>query len=149
MKRKSISTIPPGDQEHLQVAEIAAAVAVTGLTALALFQVALASGLQFGHAAWGGASAHLTSAQRIGSAASVAVYAAAVAVILARLGLSRWPRAHWLLSWFPWFLAVLLALGALANFGSQSPWENYLLGPAAAVLAVACVIVARSPITSR
>jgi hypothetical protein len=35
-----------------------------------------------------------------------------------------------------------------ANFASQSHWENYLLGPTAAVLAFLCVIVARSPMTS-
>jgi hypothetical protein len=38
-----------------------------------------------------------------------------------------------------------LAISAIANFASQSHWENYLLGPFATVLAVFCVIVARSP----
>ena len=39
---------------------------------------------------------------------------------------------------------VLLTLGALANFLSQSPWERFLLGPVTLVLAALCFVVARS-----
>jgi hypothetical protein len=81
------------------------------------------------HAAWGGGASDPTSGQRVGSAVSVVIYAAAVAVVLARVDLSNWPRTHLLLTWVPWF-----AFSALANFASQSHWENYLLGPALSFL---------------
>ncbi|MGZ6732916.1 MAG: hypothetical protein ACXVE3_17005 [Gaiellaceae bacterium] len=111
--------------------------------------MALAFGAPLGHAAWGGDTADLTSGQKIGSAVSVVIYAVAAAVVLARVGLANWPRSHRLLKWSPWILAVLFAVSALANFASQSHWENYLLGPAAVVLASLCVIIARTPMTSR
>jgi hypothetical protein len=76
-----MSTISYRHNEHLQGAQIAAALAATGFVALGIFQLALAL--------------------------------------------------------------------ALANFASQSHWESYLLGPTAVVLAVLCVMVARSPMTSR
>jgi hypothetical protein len=144
-----MSTISYDHQDRLQVAQIAAALAITGFIALAVFQVALASGAQLGHAAWGGASTNLTSGQRIGSAVSVLIYAAAASVVLARLGLSRRPRSQPLLKWFPWFLVVVFAISAFANFASQSHWENYLLGPVSVALAVLCLIVAQCPMPSR
>lgn len=144
-----MSTISYRYHERLQIGQIAAALAATGFVALGVFQLALALGAPFGHAAWGGAAADLTSGQRIGSAVSVVIYATAAAVVLARVGLSNWPRTPGLLKWTPWVLAVLFAISAVANFASQSQWENYLLGPGAVVLAVLCVIVARSPMTSR
>lgn len=143
-----MSTISYPDHERLQVGQIAAALAATGFVALGVFQLALAFGAPFGHAAWGGDAAELTSGLRIGSAVSVVFYAAAATVVLARVGLSNWPRTRRLLKLAPWVLAGLFAISAVANFASQSHWENYLLGPTAAVLAVLCVIVARSPMTS-
>ena len=101
---------------------MAAALAATGFVALGIFQLALAFGAPFGHAAWGGDAAELTSGQRIGSAVSVVIYAAAAAVVLARVGLTNRPRNHRLLKWGPRVLGVLLAFGALPNFASQSHW---------------------------
>ena len=144
-----MSTISYRHQERLHIGQIAGAIAATGFVALGIFQSMLAFGAPLGHAAWGGAQADLTSGQRIGSAISVVVYAAAAAVVLSRVGLSNWPRTQRLLIWTPAVLAGLLAIGAVANFASQSHWENYLLGPTAVVLTILCVIVARSPMTSR
>jgi hypothetical protein len=145
-----MSTILYRHYERPQSGQIAAALAATGFVALCIFQLTLALGVPFGHAAWGGDSAALTSGQRIGSAVSVLIYAAAAAVVLARVGLTNWPRNHRLLTLSPWVLAVLFAISALANFASQSHWENYLLGPAAVVFAGLCVLIARAPLnTSR
>jgi hypothetical protein len=128
-REASISTISYRHHERLQAGQIAAALAATGFVALGALQLALALGAPFGHAAWGGGSVDLTSAQRLGSAVSVVLYASAAAVVLARVGLTRRPRSRRLLRWSPWVLAVLFAVSALANFASQSHWENYLLGP--------------------
>jgi hypothetical protein len=144
-----MSTISYRHHERLHAGQIAAALAATGFVALGAFQVALALGAPFGHAAWGGDSADLTSAQRLGSAVSVVLYASAAAVVLSRVGLTKRPRSWRLLRWSPWVLAVLFAVSALANFVSQSYWENYLLGPTAVVLAGLWVIVGRTPLASR
>jgi hypothetical protein len=58
--------------EH--AARTAAVLAAVGFLALALFQAALAAGADWGHAAWGGANAELSSAQRIGSAVAVLIW---------------------------------------------------------------------------
>jgi hypothetical protein len=46
----------------------AALLAAIGFAGIALFQVALAAGVPWGHAAWGGSHAHRSSPERIGSA---------------------------------------------------------------------------------
>jgi hypothetical protein len=139
-----VSTISYGRHERRQGERIAAVLAATGFVALGVFQLVLALGAPFGHAAWGGDSTALTSGQRFGSAVSVVSYAAAAALVLARVGLTKWPRSVSLLNWGPWLLAVLLVVGALSNFASQSHWESYLLGPVAIVLAALCAVVAHA-----
>jgi hypothetical protein len=140
-----MSTITYGHRDRPQLGRVAASLAAAGFVVLGAFELALALGAPLGHAAWGGDAAHLTTGQRIGSAASIVIYAAAAALVLARVGLSSRPRTDRLLKWAPWALAGLFALSALANAASESHWENYLLGPAAAVLAVLCLVIARSP----
>lgn len=41
-------------------------------------------------------------------------------------------------------MAVLLLLGALVNFASSSPSERFGWGPLAMLLAILCVVLARS-----
>lgn len=48
------------------------------------FEVALAAGARLGDAAWGGAHAQLSAAQRFGSAVSVLSYAAAMIIVRGR-----------------------------------------------------------------
>jgi len=129
--------------EH--AARTAAVLAAVGFLGLALFQFALAAGAEWGHAAWGGANAELSSAQQIGSAVAVLVWTAAALVVLGRAGLLRrgWGLARFY-RWGTWFVAAASALGSLANFASQSRYENFILGPLALALALLCVVVARS-----
>jgi hypothetical protein len=123
----------------------AAHAATIGFAALLAFQVALAAGAPLGHAAWGGTHAHLSIAQRVGSAISVAFYA--VAILGARRRASgRQARRY---SWSTLGLVGILGLSALMNAASNSTWERYLLAPVALALAVLCAVVAygakRSP----
>lgn len=61
-------------------------------------------------------------------------------------------RAGFRVRWVPhavarigaWVLVLMLTLGALANFLSQSAWERFLLGPVSLVLAGLCLVVARN-----
>jgi hypothetical protein len=126
-------------------ARVAAVLAAIGFAALAGFQAALAAGAPWGHAAWGGADAHLSANQRGASAVAAAVYVAATLIVLCRGGII-WPgrRNAALFRRGTWFFAVTMAIGAVPNFASQSRWENVVFGPLALVLAALCIVVARS-----
>jgi hypothetical protein len=106
--------------------------------------LALALGVPWGAAAWGGSDAVLPTELRIASAASVLVFIAAAAIVLGRAGYwgQRLPRR--LMHWGTWGLVVVFSLSALANAASSSPWERWLLAPIALLLAVMCLLVARS-----
>ena len=65
---------------------VAAVLAAAGFVGIALFQLALAAGADWGHAAWGGADAQLSGAQRIGSALAVLIWPAAALLVLGRAG---------------------------------------------------------------
>ena len=131
------------------VARVAAVVAAIGFAGIAIFQLALAAGAPWGYAAWGGANARLSTAQRSASAAAVVFYAAAALIVLGRAGILRARSDAALFQWGTWFLAVAMAIGALPNFVSQSRWENFIFGPLALVLAILCVVVARSAATGQ
>jgi hypothetical protein len=122
----------------------AAVLAAVGLGGIALFQAALALGVPWGHAAWGGADADLSAPQRVGSAISVVVWSLAAVVVLECAGLLGRPEPRALARWATWLVAVVCGLSALANFASQSAYENVLLGPLALLLAVLCGFVAWS-----
>ena len=128
-----------------RAASLAAAFAAIGFASLAVFQAALAAGAPWGHAAWGGGSAHLSAGQRGASALAAVVYVAAALIVLCRAGIIWRARSNAALTrWGTWFFAVALAIGSVPNFASQSRWENAVFGPLALVLAALCVVVART-----
>ena len=127
-----------------RVARLAAVLAAIGFAALAIFQAALAAGAPWGDAAWGGANAHLSAAERSASAAAAIIYAAATLIVLGRAGIWGMRSNATVFRWGTGFLAVAMAIGAVPNFVSQSRWENFIFGPLALVLAALCIAVARS-----
>jgi hypothetical protein len=127
----------------------AAVAAAIGFVGIAVFQIALAAGVPLGHAAWGGAHAHLSTAQRLGSAVAVVVWTAAALVVLGRAGFWATGNLAPLFRWGTWFLAAVSVIAALMNFASQSRWENLIFGPTALALAVLCTVVARSQTDER
>jgi len=110
---------------------LAALGATLGFASLALFQIALAAGVSWGHAAWGGANAELATAQRIGSAVSMLIYVFAIAVVLGRARVWRTRGRETFFRRMTWVLTAFLAVGALPNFASESQWENFVMGPLA------------------
>jgi hypothetical protein len=114
-----------------------------GLGIIAAFQAALAIGVPWGRAAWGGTSATLQPDLRLASGVAAVVWLFAVAVVLGLAG-------YWGPGWSAvfrratWLLAPVLALGAIVNFASSSVWERFGWGPLALALAVCCVVLARS-----
>jgi hypothetical protein len=115
-----------------RVPTLAAMLAAIGFAGLAVFQAALAAGAPWGHAAWGGENADLSTAQQTASAVAAVVYLAAALIVLCRGGVIWRARSNGaLFRWGTWFFAVAMALGALPNFASQSRWETFALGPLA------------------
>ena len=121
-----------------------AAVAAVGFLGLSVFQLALALGVPWGRAAWGGVHRELPLELRIGSAVALFVWLGSATLILRRVG--YWGPAHpsRLLRKSTWLLAGVLSLGSIMNFASSSPWERFGWGPYALGLAVLTFTIARS-----
>jgi hypothetical protein len=131
--------------ESVLTARRVALVIAIGLAIIAAFQLALAVGVPWGRAAYGGTSATLAPELRVASGVATVVWLLAASVVLGRAG--YWGSARWsgsLPPWATWVVAVLLLLGALVNFASSSPWERFGWGPLALLLAILCVVLARS-----
>ncbi len=127
----------------------AAVAAAIGFAGIAIFEVALAAGAPLGRAAWGGAHAQLSTAERISSAVAVVVWIAAALIVLGRAGLWSTGKHAALYRRGTWLLVAINAIAALMNFASHSRWENLIFGPTALALVVLCTIVARgAPIGS-
>jgi hypothetical protein len=120
-----------------------ALVAAAGFVAIAAFQAALALGAPLGRAAWGGTRTHLPPGLRVASAIAVVFWSLAATVVLARSGVDATFIPDVIARWGTWVLLVVLAVGAVMNAASSSPWERYLWAPLATVLAVLCFFVAR------
>jgi hypothetical protein len=113
-------------------------VAIGGFLALAVFEIALATGAPLGEAAWGGSRAELTNGQRLASAAAAAFWCTATLIVRGR-GAGRAERRY---RWGTWTLVAVLGISALLNAASESAWDNLLLAPLALLLAVACAVLA-------
>lgn len=119
-----------------------AAVAATAiLAALAVFQGLLASGAPLGRFAWGGAHTRLPTGLRIGSAASILLYAVFAVVLLDRAAvITVLPSAMSVVG--AWVLFGYSVLGIGMNAISRSRPERLTMTPCCAVLAVLTLIVA-------
>jgi hypothetical protein len=123
-------------------ATLAATLAGAGFLVLAAFQFALARGAPLGRAAYGGRNAELSPALRRASAVAVLLWLLAAVVILGAGGVLAVPLPDLVLSFGPWVLVVLSALGTIVNLASSSPWERFGWAPFSATLAVLSFIVA-------
>jgi len=133
-----------------RAARMAATLAAIGFASLAVFQLAIAAGAPWGHAAWGGENAHLSAAQQGASAVAAVIYVAAALCVLCRAGVvSRARSDAAIFRWGTWFFVAAMAIGALPNLASQSRWENFIFGPLALVLSALCFVVARPAATHR
>ena len=120
---------------------IALVVALALLAALAVLQLLVASGLPYGRFVWGGTHRVLPHGLRVGSAASVLVYAGLVALLLSRAGVlpAGDSTAVIVLTWvaFASFTASV-ALNAI----SRSPAERWTMAPTSLLLAAATLAIA-------
>ena len=121
---------------------MAAMAATVGFLVIAAFQLALALGAPLGRAAWGGAYERLPARLRVASGVAVGIWLLAALVILQRAGVPVAPLPDAVAQGGAWIVVGLLAIGAIMNFASSSPWERFGWGPLALILAVLCLIVA-------
>lgn len=116
-----------------------------GLLIVAAFQAALTLGAPFGAATQGGTNpGQLPGALRLVSGVGAIVWLCATVIVLARGGWVLVPLRDNVIRVATWGLVGLLAVGALMNFASSSPWERFGWGPFALVLFVLCVVFAKS-----
>jgi hypothetical protein len=127
----------------ISTVKASAVAAAVGFVAIAVFQSALALGAPLGHAAWGGRRARLPGGLRVASGVAVAVWLLAASIVLARGGEELVPLPSGVPRWGTWVLVAVLAVGAVMNFASRSPWERWIWGPVTTVLAVLTFVVAR------
>lgn len=131
-------------REGVRPRRIAAVAAALGFGAMAVFQAALAAGAPLGEAAWGGTESQLANSERFASGVSVVFYAIAAAVVLRRAGL--WGSGEGVfVRWATWFLVGATTLGAFVNVAAGQ-WERFLLAPLVLLLAILCLVVARTPL---
>jgi hypothetical protein len=123
------------------VVEAAAVLASALLAGLAVFQAGLAAGRPWGRLAWGGQHSVLPTRLRIGSAVSIALYAAVIAVLLtAALPVRLLPQGFADVA--IWVLVGYFTLGILLNGISRSRAERAVMTPVVLVLALCCLVVA-------
>lgn len=130
-------------ESHHRVARGCSIAAAVMFSTLASFQVALAVGLPWGEAAWGGGRAELGMGLRVASGVQAGLAVGFALIVLRRAGHSVWAPLP--LQWLPTATRVLtgyMALGTLMNAASRSPIERALWTPIALSLAVLCGIVA-------
>lgn len=123
---------------------------VTGLIAVAcamtqvVFQIVIASGLPVGKAAWGGASAEVSTGLRIASGVASVAYIFFASVLVQVGGFRDVGYSDTFSCRVTWFLAVLMFVGSILNWASQSPLERYIWGPFTLVFFISCLTLARS-----
>jgi len=129
---------------YIRVVALGAALLLMGV---ALFQAALAVGVPWGSAAYGGGAAGadgvLPVGLRISSAVAAVVLTIAALVILIRGGVMRvGVRSDRLARWSAWGIVGFLVLNTLANLSSSNAVERWVLGGITLVLLILCGVVA-------
>ncbi len=110
---------------------------------IALFQLALALGVPWGKAAYGGAAAELPRELRVSSAVAVVIWPLIGLVILRRAGHRVWaPLPDAALPGATWAIVALSGVAVVLNTITRSWLERILWLPVAVVLFLSTVVVA-------
>jgi hypothetical protein len=122
---------------------LAAAVATSVLASLAVLQALVAAGRPYGRYVWGGQHDVLPTRLRVGSAASILLYAAMAAVLITRASDNNSPGADsGIVEVATWVLVVYFALGIALNAASRSRSERAVMTPATITLTVCALVLA-------
>jgi hypothetical protein len=111
------------------------------LAVLAIFQAALALGAPIGRYAWGGQHRVLPLRLRIGSVASILIYALIVVIAFDRLGaIDVFPEPFSVIAM--WVIFGYFTLGIFMNGISRSKPERNVMTPVCIVLSVLSLFIA-------
>jgi hypothetical protein len=111
------------------------------LSLLTVFQIVLAAGAPLGFLAWGGQQRILPTRQRVGSVASVVIYAVIALIALDRSGeLDILPDLVSRVGM--WVVFGFLALSIVPNLLSKSVPERAVMAPVSTAMAVLALLVA-------
>ncbi|ADB32880.1 hypothetical protein Kfla_3827 [Kribbella flavida DSM 17836] len=121
---------------------VAAAVAAASFAVIAGFQLALAAGLPWGRAAYGGARDRLPVQLRVVSAAAFVVWVIVGLTVLRRAGVPVWtPVPDRLLPGTVWVVAGVLVPSLVLNVITRSRIERAIWAPMCLVALTATVAV--------
>lgn len=123
---------------------LAAVVATTVLASLAVLQALVAAGRPYGRLVWGGRHDTLPRGLRIASAASIALYAAMAAVLIARAAGDEADAGSAFVRVATWVIAGYCVLGIPLNAASRSRAERTVMTPTVLVLALCALVLATS-----
>jgi hypothetical protein len=142
---RTFTPVRHADQQHRRARRLTLATAGSfGL--VVVFQLALVAGAPWGSAAYGGAeSGRLPGELRVASALQALIWILAGLTALSRGGLTS-PVPYTFSRPGMWALTALLAIGAVMNAASPSPWERYAWAPFILVLCILSIRLARSRI---
>jgi hypothetical protein len=139
------TTARDADQQHRRARRLTL-VTAGAFAVVVAFQLALVGGAPWGSAAYGGAeTGRLPSELRVASAVQAFIWILAALTALSRGGLTS-PVPYTFSRPGMWVLTALLAIGAVMNAASPSPWERYAWAPFILVLCILSTRLARSRI---
>jgi hypothetical protein len=129
------------------MARRAAYTAAILMAVYAVFQLYWAAGGSWGlNAVWGGEYDDLPANLRAASVVSAVIFILGAFIVRGRAGYrvpSIFPIS--VLRWGIWVIVAVSGLSTLANLASSSNWERFLNAPVALLMALLCLVVARSP----
>ena len=119
------------------------------LVGVAMYQVALAAGLPWGEAAYGGRAeltdGVLSTGYRVMSASAAVILLFAAWVIAARARLvGRRILGERFVGVGTWLITAYLIVNTVMNLASSNPVERWVIGPATAIAALFCLTVGRA-----
>ncbi len=122
--------------------------AATVLIGVAIYQVALAAGLPWGEAAYGGRAALtdgvLSASYRVMSAAAAVILLLSAWIVAARARLiPRFVLGERFIGVGTWVITAYLIVNTGMNLASSNPVERWVIGASTAAAASLCLIVAR------
>lgn len=120
---------------------LAALIFLILVSLLALFQLSLALGAPLGAFAWGGQHQVLPRKLRLGSLASIGLYAAFAIMVMSKAFSEIIPQGAYL-NIALWCLFGYLVIGIVMNAASRSKPERYTMTPVVCVLALCTLVVA-------
>jgi hypothetical protein len=121
--------------------QLSAILACAILAGLTIFQAALIGGAPLGRMAWGGQHDVLPARLRIGSAASIALYALFAYAALAKAGLAPPLLGESFTSISMWVLTAYFTLGIVLNLISRSKAERLIMTPTVLILAALYLVL--------